>query len=478
MAFYLSGRVIVYTNQVPYETDILRTNDYIMSAVGGLSSAVVGFGISEATTVSGLPCTPISPPGLSVVVGPGTMYSLEYYDSTDYGVIPADTNPNHQIYKQAFNWDPVTLATPAPSGAGNYVIYLIEGIFTTTDVNNVSRPYFNSVDPTMPIFENQYDTRYDSISFLAKAGNPAPSPTPPTPDAGYTGLYYVTVANGQTSIISGNIVPVSNVEGQPFITEGLTQKISSADVAAGYVSIPNEQNSTYTYAIDVGSVNAYAANPSPAYQSPRAGTIVRLLPANTNTGFSTFSINGYTAAGIVVNTPLGIQGLSGGEIQANVICELLASPSAWQLMNPAVEPALISQVNFNSTTQQTVSGTTAVIQFDNTVYDPNSWWDPVNYRFSPGIAGKFLLSCYFISDTAGTVTASSAFYVNGSETFQFDQVSAGSALEKNWKGSKIIRLTNTTSYIDARLNCPGTIVIGNASGNSAYTIFEISYLGN
>lgn len=333
MSIEPSGRRIVYTNEVPFETDVLATNDYIMSAVSALAQSIIGFGISEATTVRGLACTPVSPPGLAVVVGPGVMYSYEDYDATDFGVIPADADPNHMLYKQAFNWNPVTLNLTAPATSGDSVIYLIEGIFQTIDVNNVSRPYFNSVDPTMPIFENNYDTRIDKIAFLAKQGVPGVSPSPPTPDAGYTGLYYVTVANGQTSIISGNIAKVSTVEGQPFITQGLTQKASSSDISAAYVTKAQLQQNAPIYITATGTANAITASPTPAYPNYSDGMGIKIKIATTNTGSATLNVSGYGAVTIKKSTESGLVNLAANDLMVGSIAEFVYDGTFWQWTN-------------------------------------------------------------------------------------------------------------------------------------------------
>lgn len=333
MAIEPSGRRIVYTNQVPYETDILATNDYIMSAVSALAQTLLGFGIGEATTVRGLACTPVSPPGLAVVVGPGVMYSFEDYDATDFGVIPADTDSNHMLYKQAFNWNPVTLNLTAPATPGDSVIYLIEGIFETVDVNDVSRPYFNSTDPTVPIFNNNYDTRTDKIILVAKQGVPGISPTPPTPTAGYTELYYVTVANGQTSIISDNIVKVSTVEGQPFITQGLTQKASSSDISNAYVTKAQLQQNTPVYITATGTDNAITASPSPAYPNYSAGMGIKVKIASTNSGSATLNISGHGAVTIKKETEAGLVNLQAGDLVAGAIKEFVYDGTNFQLLN-------------------------------------------------------------------------------------------------------------------------------------------------
>lgn len=482
MSFYISGRRIVYTNQVPYETDILATNDYNMAGVSGLAQTVIGLGIGDTTTVSGLACTPVSPPGLAVVVGVGAMYSFEDYDATDYGVIPADTDPNHKLYKQAFNWNPVTLNLTAPATPGNSVIYLIEGIFDTTDVNDVSRPYFNSADPTMPIFNNNYDTRTDIILFQAKQGTPGVTPTPPAPDAGYTGLYYVTVANGQTVITGGDISKVSTVEGQPFITEGLTQKVSSSTIATGYVSIPAQQAATYVSGVDVGSVNAIVCNPANNYAAPSLGMIISVLVANTNTGTATLKINGNSAINIQVATAVGLASLAGGEMVSGAWYDFRYNGTTWQLLNPTAPSYDYGIVSFNATSTQTITGGSHAIQFDNVVYDPNSWWDGSLYRWLPTVAGLYrFTACVF-----GLAVNSSQginLYKNGAWLYRLGLLGNESGVSNCAPSGATppIPLNGSTDSIQLiwENESASSTTIGAASGaNGDKNFFSIEYIGN
>ncbi len=333
MTAELSGRMQVYTNQVPYESDILNTGRFKMSEVGALAETILGFGPGNPQMVCGFACNPVSPPGMAIVVGPGIMYSYEVYDATAFGVLPADTNANHKLYKQGFNWDPVTLNVTAPATGGQSVIYLVQAQFQTQDVNNVSRPYFNSDNPAEPIFQNNYDTRQDIAIITIKQGTPGVSPTPPTPDAGHLGLWYVTVANGQTSIVSGNIAKISTVEGQPFITEGLTQKLGAGDLS-GLVTQSQLQSTQFVKAIAGGSANAITASPSPAYTS--LGRI-SIFAENTNTGPATLNVSSSGAIAIRVMSPSsGLVPLVGGEIATNGWYDFYYDGTYWQLLNPAV----------------------------------------------------------------------------------------------------------------------------------------------
>ncbi|HXS23993.1 MAG TPA: hypothetical protein VN719_07175, partial [Gemmatimonadales bacterium] len=106
-------RQIIYSGQVPLETDLLNAQRNTLIALGLLSLDIFG----SNTVVGGLPCTPTSPASLDVQVGPGRIYSLEALDSTAYSSLPADTVDD--IVKQGINFATVTLSCPAPSTAGD-----------------------------------------------------------------------------------------------------------------------------------------------------------------------------------------------------------------------------------------------------------------------------------------------------------------------------------------------------------------------
>lgn len=219
-------RQIIYSGQVPLETDLLNTNRNILIALGLLSLDIFGTG----TVVGGLPCTPTTPGSLNVLVGPGRIYSLEAVDSTAYSSLAADTVDD--ILKQGINLASTQLACAAPTTSGYSINYLIEGIYADQDAGNTVLPYYNASNPGSPYSGPggngvaQPTVRQGLISLKAKAGVPAQTGTQTTPavDSGYTALYIVTVAYGQTAINAGNI---SVYPGAPFITGAfLTQPLA------------------------------------------------------------------------------------------------------------------------------------------------------------------------------------------------------------------------------------------------------------
>lgn len=228
-------RQIVYPGQIPLDTDILSAEKNALIGLAKLAAAVLG----TSTIANGLACVPTGPASLQVVVNPGEIYSLANIDSTGYGSIAADTT--HQILKQGILLDAVTLSCPAPSTGGNSINYLVQATYQDTDAVPVVLPYFNASNPAQ-VFSGPNNTgtsqntvRKGACTVNVKAGASAPTGSQVTPaaDAGFTGLWVVTVANGQVTIIAGNIVQLG---GAPIISETLTQKISQATGDARYVT--------------------------------------------------------------------------------------------------------------------------------------------------------------------------------------------------------------------------------------------------
>ena len=101
------------------------------------------------------------------------------------------------------------------------------------DAANVVLPFYNSANPSQP-YNGQANsgaalpTQRQGICLLqVKAGAAAATgvQVTPTPDAGFVGLWVVTVAYGQSGIAAGNIAQYS---GAPFINSTLPQLASQS----------------------------------------------------------------------------------------------------------------------------------------------------------------------------------------------------------------------------------------------------------
>lgn len=223
-------RQIVYLGQNPLETDLLNTNRNVLTAIGLFAQDLLGAG----TMLSGLGCTQTVTPSLAVLIAPGRIYSLQNLDNSAYSSLAADAT--HQIIKQGILLNAATLACPAPTTVGYSVSYLVEAGYSDVDTGAVALPYYNTSNPLQAYSgpnnsgTAQPTTRAGQIILQAKVGVAAAtgSQAVPAPDAGFVGVWVVTVAYGQTTVTSANIAQLASA---PFIT-ALPALISSIQAAA------------------------------------------------------------------------------------------------------------------------------------------------------------------------------------------------------------------------------------------------------
>ena len=106
--------------------------------------------------------------------------------------------------------------------------------------------------------------------------------------------------------------------------------------------------------------------------------------------------------------------------------------------------------NMSGSDQTGVSSNTwTKVQFNNEVYDPQSVYDPSsNYRFTPNVAGKYLINSRISPYVAGVKFRAGfvAVYKNGSSVGQFG-------------------MSGDTTYIDYMLQPINQIVTANGSGD-------------
>lgn len=309
-------RSIIYIQEQGRSIDFMFAQRSGLIALGKVVRAMLG----TSTWLDGLPCAPTAPASLAVQVGAGQIFSLENVDDTAYGILSADTT--HQIMKQGILLDAVTLNTPVPTTSGYSINYLVQVSFQEIDTTNVVLPFFNSAAPSQP-FSGQNNNgaalpteRQGACVVSVKAGAAATtgSQATPAPDAGYIGAYVVTVANGQTTVTSGNISAYPNA---PFLpTNGVFQGL---------------QNSAANYALDTSAtVNIITAALTPAPLALADGMQARIKAANTNTTAVTMNLNGLGSLPVI-----GAAGaLQGGEIVATYDYDLVYSAAAasWLLM--------------------------------------------------------------------------------------------------------------------------------------------------
>lgn len=301
-------RQIVYPGAIPLETDLLNTNKNAMVGLSKLAAAILG----TATMLNGFAVTPTGPASLQVYCAPGEIYALANIDGTAYSSLAADTT--HSILKQGISLDQVTLSCPAPGTAGQSINYLIEVAYQDTDANAVVLPYYNASNPSQAYSgpanagTTQNTVRKGVASIIAKAGVAAATgtQTTPAPDTGYTGIYVVTVANGQTQITAPNIVAYA---GAPFINStilGLNPAFSVSPTAPTPAQFDNSTKAATTaFIANMGLIFKPAAQSISSnitvpismaggwYEVQSAGWTATLPPlASTASGLTTYTFKG------------------------------------------------------------------------------------------------------------------------------------------------------------------------------------------
>ncbi|WP_024517087.1 hypothetical protein [Bradyrhizobium sp. Tv2a-2] len=274
-------RVIVYPGALPQDTDLLNTNLFALINGGFKNSAI--FGTSNA--VSGLACTPTAPASLQVNVGVGSIFEMDEIDASAYGSLGSNTQ---NIMKQGILPTAQTLTLTPPGTTGFSQVYLVQAALEDIDAGAMVLSYYNSANPLKPFSgpnnsgSSNYTIRTCRCVIQLKAGVPATTGTQvaPSADAGWVGLYTITIANATTQITSGMIAQLASA---PFFR---TLPQVPYDVQQGY----------YVYGgTDTGTANNYvvtfqAGQPIPAGYT--TGMEVEFKALNTSTGSSQVNVQG------------------------------------------------------------------------------------------------------------------------------------------------------------------------------------------
>jgi hypothetical protein len=209
-------RPIFFAGELPICTDLLFAIRAAMISDGNLAQMVFGTG----TVFDGLAVAPTSPASLSVNVGPGRILVNTTVDSNTYGTLATDGDA---VMKLGINTGTTVLGPfTAPATAGQSVDIVIEAAFSEADSAPVVLPYFNSANPQSPFSGPansnvaQNTRRLQTVTLNVVVGTAATtgSQTVPSLTAGFVGLAVITIANGATTITSGNI---STYPGAPSV---------------------------------------------------------------------------------------------------------------------------------------------------------------------------------------------------------------------------------------------------------------------
>lgn len=207
-------RILKYPKTLVLDTDFLLLSKNAMLGIGKAFSCLMN---NTSQVAHGLAGTQTTVPSLSITIGPGQVYNFVPIDATAYGALAADTT--HSVMKQAINLDSVNVGPFAvPVTGGQSANHLVQAQYVETDSGSQVLAYYNSANPTQPqsgpnnTGTAQPTVRGGTIVFQIKAGTPAATgaQVTPAPDAGWIGLWVVTVANGAATIVNANISAYNN----------------------------------------------------------------------------------------------------------------------------------------------------------------------------------------------------------------------------------------------------------------------------
>lgn len=231
-------REIVMPGQLVLAEDILHAQRHAMVADGALATLVAG----QGPFVDGFACTPTVPVSMSVLVGPGAVLIGAAVDAASFGTLPADGSATVKVGRVGTTTSfPLTV----PATPGQSIAYLVECSFVEEDVEPSVRSYYNAVDPTQPYSgpDNsgapQMTRRAQRAQVRIRAGAPAATGTalPPPVDAGWVGLYAITVGYGATGV---GMPDIQRLPGAPYLTKipDLAPKVSPAFTGAPTAPTP------------------------------------------------------------------------------------------------------------------------------------------------------------------------------------------------------------------------------------------------
>jgi len=280
-------RLAVYPGAIPLETDDLTPQRNIMIALGWALQGAMGTG----TYVDGFTCVQTTVASQQVQVTPGQILSVQNVDNSAYSSLPADTV--HQIVKQGLMLNTATFTCAAPLTSGQSINYLVEATYEDLDGTPVVLPYYNASNPSVAwsgpnnTGVAQNTVRQGLALVQVKTGVAATTGTQvtPTPDAGFVGMFVVTVAYGQTTITSTSIAAYTP-------TSFIPTKLPLVPAAV--------QNNGWTYGAAGGSSTAYTLATTPASTALVTGAGINVFFGTPNTTTSpTLNRDGLGAKPIV-----------------------------------------------------------------------------------------------------------------------------------------------------------------------------------
>lgn len=229
------------------------------------------------------------------------------------------------------------------------------------------------------------------------------------------------------------------------------------------------------YVADTGAVNAYVATIVPAIFSLTTGIEVTVRISVTNTSTTpTLNVNGLGVKTIIRNDTGGV--LNVGDLQTGVPHKFVYDGTNWRLINPYSTITASSWPSFsvhrNGVSQSLTANVVAKIQWTTEEFDTNSNFDvTTNYRFTPTVAGKYLLCACWLLDS-NIALARGAFvyiYKNGAAYKESALVLQSSNGHTSLEISVVVDANGTTDYFEVYAKSEQADTIGGAALSTWFT---------
>lgn len=105
------------------------------------------------------------------------------------------------------------------------------------------------------------------------------------------------------------------------------------------------------------------------------------------------------------------------------------------------------------------NGVFTKVPFDTKIFDTNTNYSTVNYRFTPTVAGYYQVNCVVIVGTASTGRLIVCIYKNGTEYSRVSNTPISSTYTTKVCGSSLIYFNGSTDYTELYVyqDCGGTL---------------------
>lgn len=184
------------------------------------------------------------------------------------------------------------------------------------------------------------------------------------------------------------------------------------------------------------------------------GQLFSFTPQHNTSGNATANINGIGALNLYLQD--GVTRVASGDLVTTgtylimYLSALNGAVGGFQLMSFSVNrvtnpnlPYLSVQLN-NS--QSITSATPTKVAYDTVNEDSGSYWDAINFRFTPGVAGLYAVTVT-VQGTGTTVSVVKAFIYRNGTQYPMSFINGG--LSSTTAGiSFFIRLNGSTDYVE------------------------------